>query len=95
MSEDAVTVVRGQLRETTRLGSTILWQDAPVGEVGVTGDQPETLLPVIAERLRTISAGYADSYTEAAVKMVEGAASALELRRMERSQRGVEGTREA
>ena len=84
----------GQLIEHTPLGSAIVWQDAPVGEVGVTGDQPETLLAVIVARLDAINRGYDDPYTNQAIRCCEEARGFLRVRRERREAAKVEGTNE-
>lgn len=83
------------LVELTPLGSHISWQDGPVGEVGVTGDQPETLIPVIIARLETISNGQPDIFTHNALHYLERAQANLLARKKDRLARGVEGTNEA
>ena len=82
----------GRLVEWTPLGSAIVWQNAPVGEVGVTGDQPETLLPVIIERMKAISVGHEDQWTDAAIALCERAQQSLANRRAAREAAKVEGT---
>lgn len=77
----------------TELGSIIRWQDGTVGEVGITGDQPETLLPLIIDRLRVLNANPNNNReTASAITRIEEGLHWLQARRVDRLQRGVEGT---
>ena len=84
----------GQLIEETERGSILIWQDAPVSEVDVTGDQPETLLPYIIARLRVVSAAFPNRETSLAITHCEEALHWLQARKADRIARGVEGKNE-
>jgi hypothetical protein len=84
----------GQLLELTDVGTRIVWQDGPVSEVGVQGDQPETILPIIIDRLRTVSKDHPNRETSLAITHCEEALHWLQARKADREARGVEGTNE-
>ncbi len=77
--------------DTTQV--TILFQNGPIGEVGVNGLTHEVLLAIIADRLRSFQAGqFACSENAAALESVEAAQRSLKSRTEARLARGVEGT---
>lgn len=72
---------------------TILFQNGPIGEVGVNGITQEVLLAIVADRLEAFQAGpYACVENAEALKHVEAAQEALLSRTRARMVRGVEGT---
>lgn len=73
--------------------STILFQNGPIGEVGVNGLTHEVLLAVIIDRLRCFQAGpYASRENALALTKLEEATHWLHSRTRARMARGVEGT---
>ncbi|MGF7151323.1 hypothetical protein FHS96_004986 [Sphingomonas zeicaulis] len=73
--------------------SGILFQNGPIGEVGVNGLTQEVLLAIVADRLRAFQAGpFACRANEHALVHVEEAMHWLQQRTIERMRRGVEGT---
>lgn len=87
----------GRYIETTDGGSTIVWQNVPRSETGgkLVGDIPETLLPVILDRLRALNRApeTASRETALAITKVQEAIHWLNDRRDDREARGVAGTR--
>jgi hypothetical protein len=76
--------------------STILFQNGPIGEVGVNGLTHEVLLAIVADRLKGFQAGpYASNDNAIALEHVEQAMRWLHRRTLERMARGVEGTHAA
>lgn len=72
---------------------TILFQNGPIGEVGVNGITHEALLAIVADRLRSFQAGpYACKANACALTHIEEAQHWLQQRTIERMRRGVEGT---
>ncbi len=82
--------------ETTDLGSRIAWQDRPRGETGgvLVGDTPETILPIVIERLRVLNhePNTPSRETSLAITNAEQALHWLQWRRADRNARGVTGT---
>lgn len=73
--------------------STILFQNGPIGEVGVNGVTQEVLLAIVADRLRSFQAGpYSSRENALALTNVEQAMMWLHKRTLDRMRRGVEGT---
>lgn len=74
-------------------GSVILFQNGPIGEVGVNGVTQEVLLAIVADRLRSFQAGpYSSRENALALTKVEEAMQWLHKRTLDRMRRGVEGT---
>lgn len=72
---------------------TILFQNGPIGEVGVNGVTQEALLAIVADRLRCFNKGpFASRENALALTKVEEAMHWLQQRTLERMRRGVEGT---
>lgn len=73
--------------------ATVLFQNGPIGEVGVNGVTHEALLAILIDRLECFQAGkFANTYNEQALESCRAAQSALLARTKERMRRGVEGT---
>ncbi|HEY1900744.1 MAG TPA: hypothetical protein VGG49_13230 [Steroidobacteraceae bacterium] len=73
--------------------STILFQNGPIGEVGVNGITHEALLAILIDRLEAFQAGkFASTYNGEALVNLKNAQYALHARTKERQNRGVEGT---
>lgn len=73
--------------------STVLFQNGPIGEVGVNGVTHEALLAILIDRLQAFQNGpFANSYNATALSHLEDAQSALLERTRERMARNVEGT---
>jgi len=71
----------------------VLFQNGPIGEVGVNGITQEVLLAIVADRLQSFEAGpYACAENAEALKHIEAAQEALLSRTKARMARGVEGT---
>lgn len=71
----------------------ILFQNGPILEVGVNGVTHETLLEIVADRLRSFQAGpFASKANACALTHIEEAQHWLHSRTLERMRRGVEGT---
>lgn len=71
----------------------VLFQNGPIAEVGVNGVTHETLLTILADRLRCFQAGpYANAYNAEALGHIQAAQAALQQRTRDRMARGVEGT---
>jgi len=71
----------------------LLFQNGPIGEVGVNGITHEALLAILIDRLEAFQAGpYANPYNAAALDHLRAAQMALHDRTRERMSRGVEGT---
>lgn len=83
---------------TTRYGqpsnhATILFQNGPIGEVGVNGITQEVLLAIVADRLRSFQSGpFACRENALALTKIEEAQHWLQHRTIARMRRGVEGT---
>lgn len=73
--------------------TVILFQNGGIAEVGVNGVTHESLLAIVADRLRAFQAGaYACEENASALLLIEGAQAALKARTQKRVERGVEGT---
>ncbi len=73
--------------------STVLFQNGPIGEVGVNGVTHEALLAILIDRLEGFQAGpFASPYNEAALDHLRSALAVLKERTQERMARNVEGT---
>ena len=73
----------------------ILFQNGPIGEMGVNGITQEVLLEIVADRLRCFQEGpYACRENALALTKIEEAQHWLHHRTLKRMQRGVEGTHE-
>lgn len=73
--------------------STILFQNGPIGEVGVNGLTHEALIAIVADRLRSFQAGpFACRENALALTKLEEAQHWLQSRTRARLARGVEGT---
>lgn len=72
--------------------ATILFQNGPIGEVGVNGVTQEVLLAVVIDRLRSFQSGPFSSRENAlALTKCEEALHWLQQRTIDRMCRGVEG----
>ena len=75
--------------------TTILFQNGPIGEVGVNGITHEALLEILIDRLRSFQAGpYACEENRWALDNLVAAQALLQTRTRNRMARGVEGTNE-
>ena len=75
--------------------ATVLFQNGPIGEVGVNGVTHEALLAIVADRLRSFQEGPFQGLENAlALTHIEGALDYLRRRTLKRMERGVEGTHE-
>lgn len=73
----------------------ILFQNGPIGEVGVNGVTHEALLAILIDRLTAFQSGkYACEENQIALEYLQGALATLRLRTIKRIIRGVEGTHE-
>lgn len=73
--------------------TAILFQNGPIGEVGVNGLTHEVLLAIVADRLRSFQKGpFATKANACALTHIEEAQHWLQQRTLERMRRGVEGT---
>ena len=73
--------------------STILFQNGPIGEVGVNGLTHEALLAILIDRMEGFQAGpYASPDNQEALDAMRTAQTALQRRTLARMARGVEGT---
>lgn len=71
----------------------ILFQNGPIGEVGVNGVTHEALLAIVIDRLRSFQAGpYSCRENAIALTKCEEALMWLKKRTHDRTARGVEGT---
>lgn len=71
----------------------VVFQQGPIGEVGVNGVTHEALLAVLIDRMRAFQAGpYACTENDAALRALEDAQYWLLSRTRARMARGVEGT---
>jgi hypothetical protein len=74
-------------------GLRLLFQNGPIGEVGVNGISNEVLLAITADRLRGAQAGkWACRENALALTKIEEALHWLHARTRARTARGVEGT---
>lgn len=74
-------------------GTTILFQNGPINEVGVNGLTHEVLLAIVADRLRSFQQGpFACKANACALTHIEEATHWLQQRTIDRMRRGVEGT---
>lgn len=74
---------------------TVLFQNGPIGEVGVNGITQEALLAIVIDRLRSFQAGpYSCRENAIALTKCEEALMWLKKRTHDRTARGVEGTHE-
>lgn len=88
-SSDPFTAVYGQPAEH----STVLFQNGPIGEVGVNGVTQEALLAIVIDRLRSFQAGpFSCRENAIALTKCEEALLWLKKRTLDRMARGVEGT---
>ena len=72
--------------------ATVLFQNGPIGEVGVNGVTQEVLLAIVIDRLRSFQAGPFSSRENAlALTKCEEALHWLQQRTIDRMRRGVEG----
>jgi hypothetical protein len=72
---------------------TILFQNGPIGEVGVNGITHEVLLAILIDRLECFENGkFANSWNAQALEHLRQAQGALLDRTRSRMDRGVEGT---
>jgi hypothetical protein len=80
----------------TPQGSRIVWQDRPRSETGgvLVGDVPETILPLVINRLRHLNhePNTPSRETSLAITRCEEALHWLGARRADRDARGVAGT---
>lgn len=75
--------------------STVLFQQGPIGEVGVNGITHEALIAILIDRLEAFQRGpFKNDYNGEAVSHLQLAQEALMRRTRERMARGVEGTLE-
>jgi len=75
---------------------SILFQNGPIGEVGVNGITNEVLLAIVADRLRGFQSGpFVCVENEYALAHIETALTQLKECALARMQRGVEGTYKA
>lgn len=73
--------------------TTLLFQNGPIGEVGVNGITHEVLLAILIDRMRAFQAGpYACDENRCALAHLEQATRFLHARTMRRTQAGTEGT---
>jgi hypothetical protein len=73
-------------------GTTILFQNGPIGDRGVNGVTQEALLAVVIDRLRSFQAGpFACPENAEALAHAENALECLKERTRARMARGVEG----
>lgn len=73
----------------------VLFQNGPIGEVGVNGVTHEALLAIVADRMRSFQAGpYACRENALALTKIEEAQMWMHSRTLARMRRGVEGTHE-
>lgn len=71
----------------------ITFQSGPVKEAGINGWSNELLLAVVKDRLESFQAGpFSDDDNARALQHVTQALSALHVRTLKRTERGVEGT---
>lgn len=76
--------------------ATILFQNGPIGEVGVNGITQEVLLAIVIDRLRSFQSGPFSSRENAlALTKCEEALHWLQQRTIDRMRRGVEGLTKA
>lgn len=86
---DVFVAVYGQPAEH----STVLFQNGPIGEVGVNGVTQEALLAIVIDRLRSFQAGpFSCRENAIALTKCEEALLWLKKRTLDRMARGVEGT---
>jgi len=73
--------------------ATVLFQNGPIGDVGVNGITHEVLIAILCDRLRGFQTGpYAQNDNATALAALEMAALFLQERTKKRVERGVEGT---
>ncbi len=78
-----------------RHGLCVLFQNGPIGEVGVNGITNEALLAIVLDRLRGFQSGqFACRENALAITKIEEARHWLHHRTQQRMARGVEGTHE-
>jgi hypothetical protein len=71
----------------------VVFQNGPIGEVGVNGVTHEVLLAIVADRLRSFQGGpFSCKANACALTHIEEAMHWLQQRTIERMRRGVEGT---
>lgn len=72
--------------------ATVLFQNGPIGEVGVNGVTQEVLIAIVIDRLRSFQSGPFSSRENAlALTKCEEALHWLQQRTLDRMRRGVEG----
>ena len=75
------------------IGAEVLFQNGPIGEVGVNGVTHEALLAILIDRLECFQAGqYHSPYNQDALSALQFAQRRLLDRTRERTARNVEGT---
>jgi len=73
--------------------STVLFQNGPIGEVGVNGVTHEALLAILEDRMVGFQSGkFANDYNAKALQYIRAAQAVLHERTAERMARQVEGT---
>lgn len=73
--------------------ATVLFQNGPIGEVGVNGITHEALLAILIDRLEAFQRGpFANEYNQGALTSLVTAKEFLHARTRHRQARGVEGT---
>jgi hydrogenase maturation factor len=71
----------------------ILFQNGPIGEVGINGVTQEVLLAIVLDRLKSFQAGqYSCRENALAMTKIEEGLHWLQQRTLARMRRGVEGT---
>ena len=86
-------VIRVPLGNGVTRNDSIMFQNGPVQEVGVTGVSNEALLAIVEDRLKCFQAGpYVSDETGKALYHVQSAMHWLHHRTRDRIARGVEGT---
>ncbi len=95
-SYERVDAPDGTTASRSPLGSRIVWQDRPRSLTGgqLVGDVPETILPLVIQRLRQLNhePNTPSRETSLAITHCEEALHWLESRRRDREERGVSGT---
>jgi hypothetical protein len=90
---DALHIPAVSPRQVAWTGTTVLFQNGAIGEVGVNGLTHETLLAIMIDRLRSFQAGpYANKHNQTALEHLEMALDELHARTRERIAQGIEGT---
>jgi hypothetical protein len=85
----------GDFPDAPKVDCGIVFQNGPIGEVGVNGVTHEALLAIVIDRMRSFQAGpYACRENAIALTKLEEAQMWLLQRTRARMARGVEGTHE-